>query len=63
FWITVVPAGASADTWGSYQYVPDGARAIALDLPTVAGAYELRLHANYPKQTTNVVHQLPIRVD
>nr|MDQ3370427.1 hypothetical protein [Myxococcota bacterium] len=63
FWITVVPAGASGDTWGSYQYVPTGARAMALDLPEQAGAYELRLHANYPKLTTNVVHRLPIRVE
>ncbi len=63
FWVTVIQAGAPDDKWGNWEYVKDGARAISLGVPTQAGAYEIRLHANYPKQTTNVVHRASIRVE
>jgi hypothetical protein len=63
FWATVVEAGTADDRWGQWDYVPDGARTFSLGVPDKPGAYEVRLHANYPKLTTNVVHRAAIRVE
>ena len=63
FWVTVVPAGAADSTWAAYEYVPAGARHLQLAAPTTAGDYEVRLHANYPTKTTNLVHRVAIRVE
>jgi len=63
FWITLVAGGTPDSTWGTYEYVPDNARRMTLEAPAAAGDYEIRLHANYPKQTTNVVHRAAIRVE
>jgi serine/threonine-protein kinase len=63
FWATVVARDAADNSWGSYEYVPDGAKALQLPVPSNAGEYEVRLHANYPKQTTNVVHRIAIDVE
>ncbi len=62
FWITIVAGNTPDSTWGSYEYVPDHARRMRLDAPTVPGDYEIRLHANYPKKTTNVVHRAAVHV-
>jgi hypothetical protein len=63
FWITVVEAGAADNTWGAYEYVPAGARRIQLAAPAKPGNYEVRLHANYPTKSTNVVHRVAITVE
>ncbi len=63
FWITVVEKGASDTVWGTYEYVKDGATTTTLAMPAKAGNYEIRLHANYPRLTTNVVHRVSIRVE
>ncbi|HSK01664.1 MAG TPA: serine/threonine-protein kinase [Kofleriaceae bacterium] len=63
FWVTVIEAGTPDDRWGQWDYVTDGARTFSLGVPDKPGAYEVRLHANYPKQTTNVVHRAAIRVE
>ncbi|MBL0216228.1 MAG: serine/threonine protein kinase [Myxococcales bacterium] len=63
FWVTTVKAGSLDTVWGKYAYVPDSARKMSIDLPTEPGDYEIRLHANYPKQSTNVVYRVPIRLD
>jgi hypothetical protein len=63
FWITVVPAGAADSAWAAYEYVPAGARHLQLTAPTTGGDYEVRLHANYPTKTTNLVHRVAIRVE
>jgi serine/threonine-protein kinase len=63
FWITVVPAGAEDTAWGAYEYVPAGARRMQLAAPTKPGDYEVRLHANYPTKSTNLVHHVAIRVE
>jgi len=63
FWITIVARDTPDSTWGTYEYVPEGARGLKLEAPAAAGDYEVRLHANYPKQTTNVVHRATIRVE
>jgi hypothetical protein len=62
FWITIVAQGTADTSWGTYEYVPAGARRMKLAAPTAAGEYEVRLHANYPKQTTHVVHRAALRV-
>jgi hypothetical protein len=63
FWVTVVAADAADDRYGKWDYVADGARHFKLAVPTAAGDYEVRLHANYPKKSTNVVFRARIHVD
>jgi hypothetical protein len=63
FWITIVPRGAGDTTYGTWQYVTDGARTMPFKMPAAVGDYEIRLHANYPRLTTNVVHRAQIRVE
>jgi hypothetical protein len=63
FWITVVQKGAGDSSYGTWSYVPDGARTMQFKMPTAVGDYEIRLHANYPRLSTNVVHRAPIRVE
>jgi len=63
FWITIVPRDTPDSTWGTYEYVPEDARRMKLAAPAAAGDYEVRLHANYPKKTTNVVHRAAVRVE
>ena len=63
FWVTIVEAGAADNTWGAYEYVPPDARHMQLTAPTKPGDYEVRLHANYPTKTTNLVHRVAIHVE
>jgi len=63
FWITVIDADAPDSKYGTWAYVAAGAREATLAVPSTAGEYELRLHANYPRLGTNVVHRVRIRVD
>ncbi len=63
FWITVVPRGAADTAYAAWSYVPDGAKTMPFKMPTNAGDYEIRLHANYPRLSTNVVHRAAIRVE
>jgi hypothetical protein len=62
FWLTIVAKGSADGTWGSYQYVPDGARTLEIR-PPVAGDFEVRLHGNYPTLSTHVVDRHPLHVD
>jgi eukaryotic-like serine/threonine-protein kinase len=63
FWVTIVEAGAADSSWGAYEYVQPGARRMQLAAPTKPGDYEVRLHANYPTKTTNLVHRVAIHVE
>jgi hypothetical protein len=63
FWITVIEAGEADTGWGKWEYVPKDARSMSLAVPDKAGTYEVRLHANYPKKSTNVVYRRPLRVE
>ena len=63
FWITVTAAGEPDDTWGKYEYVPDGAKHMTLQMPPTPGEYEVRLHANYPAKTTNLVYRAKLKVE
>ena len=61
-WVTVSQAGTPASSYGVWSYVEDGAKSITLKAPDVAGAYELRLHTDYPKKTYNVRQMVPFTV-
>jgi hypothetical protein len=63
FWITVVERGAANTMYGTWKYVSPGARTDELAAPNAPGDYELRLHANYPTVSTNVVHRAAFRVE
>ena len=62
FWITIVPDGERDDAWGKYEYVGADAPGVELTAPDAPGAYEIRLHGNYPTKTTNVVDRVRIDV-
>ncbi|HEU4616291.1 MAG TPA: hypothetical protein VFS15_29535, partial [Kofleriaceae bacterium] len=62
FWVTVVKPDVAADSYGAYDYVPPGARKMMFEVPKEPGDYELRLHANYPTKSTNLVHRVKIHV-
>jgi hypothetical protein len=63
YWITLVKKDAADSAYGTYAYVTDGARSMQFEMPKHAGEYELRMHANYPRLSTNLVHRAPIRVE
>lgn len=63
FWVTVVEANKDASAYGHYDYVPDGAKTMTIELPSAPGEYEVRLHANYPTKSTNVVHRVHLRIE
>ncbi len=63
FWITIVEVGKPDDAYGSYEYVQDDARKVTIAAPTAPGDYEVRLHANYPTKSTNLVHRARIRIE
>ncbi|MCA9677514.1 MAG: hypothetical protein KC464_20995, partial [Myxococcales bacterium] len=63
FWATIVAAGQPDSSWGSWSYVAAAARTVTLTAPATAGAYELRLHAHYPRKTSDVVHRETIQVE
>jgi hypothetical protein len=63
FWVTIVAHDAAASSWGDWAYVPQAARTLTLAVPDAPGDYEVRLHANYPTEMTNVVHRVRLRVD
>jgi hypothetical protein len=62
FWVTVVNAKIADSSYGDYEYVPDKATSMTLDTPRIPGDYEVRLHANYPRQSTNVVFRVGVQV-
>ena len=62
-WVTVIEAGKPASQYGTWEYVADGATTAKLAAPSKPGAYEVRLHTDYPKKSTNVVHTVPLTVD
>jgi hypothetical protein len=62
YWITLVKVGTPDSSYGTWEYLVDKARAAKLTAPTDAGAYEVRLHANYPTKTSNVVFRRPLTI-
>jgi hypothetical protein len=48
YWLTLAPAGAGDEAWGTWHYVPMGATADSVK-PTQPGDYEVRLHDLYPQ--------------
>ncbi|MGE0871914.1 MAG: protein kinase [Kofleriaceae bacterium] len=62
FWITVVPRKQPDSKWGQWEYLTIGATELKLKMPSEPGEYEIRLHANYPRMATNVVHRVVVRL-
>jgi hypothetical protein len=62
YWVTVVTPDTPDDQWAEWAYVTDGARDAVLAAPAQAGRYEVRLHGNYPTQTTNVLDRVAVDV-
>jgi hypothetical protein len=62
FWLTVVRPDAGPDSYGKYEYVPANARKMLFEMPKEEGDWELRMHANYPTKSTNLVHRVKIHV-
>lgn len=62
YWITIIDPGAADSEWGAWVYVEDGATSTTLKAPETPGAYEIRLHANYPAKPYEVVQRSPLTV-
>jgi serine/threonine protein kinase len=62
FWVTVTKPEADNNSYGAYEYVPPDAKTMTFEAPKIAGDYEIRLHANYPTKSTNLVHRVKIHV-
>ena len=62
FWITIVQANASDASYGTYEYIADKAMMTRLAAPAKAGDYEVRLHANYPTKSTNIVFRVSVQI-
>jgi hypothetical protein len=63
FWITVVARDAPLDKYEHYEYVAQDAKTAKIAAPAAPGDYEVRLHANYPTKSTNVVHRAKLHVE
>jgi hypothetical protein len=62
FWITTAKAGDADTEYGKWEYVPAAAKSLMLELPSEPGDYEVRLHANYPTRSTNVVFRARVQL-
>jgi hypothetical protein len=63
YWAAIVAVGKPDSEWGVWAYVPQHARKLSLKAPAAPGAYEVRLHGNYPTRSYNVVHRVRITVE
>ncbi len=63
YWVTVVAPTAADSSYQAWAYVAPDARTASLPAPTTPGRYEVRLHANYPKKTANVVFRAPVTIE
>jgi hypothetical protein len=63
YWAAIVAVGKPDSEWGVWEYVPKHARTLSLKAPAAPGAYEVRLHGNYPTRSYNVVHRVRITVE
>ena len=61
-WIAIVKKGSPEDEWGVWKYVDDKATSDVLVAPTEAGAYEIRLHDNYPTETNHLAASQEITI-
>jgi eukaryotic-like serine/threonine-protein kinase len=62
-WVTVIEPGKPPSSYGTWEYVADGATTAKLAAPTKPGTYEVRLHTEYPAKSFNVVHSAVLIVD
>lgn len=63
FWLTLIKKGEEDTAWGAYKYVPHGATSLELAKAKEAGEFEIRLHANHPTKSSNVIARVPIQVE
>lgn len=63
FWITILKKSLPDTTYGNWSYVKPGARSHTLRAPSSSGEYEVRLHANYPKKSINVVARKSLTIE
>ena len=61
-WITVSEAGTGESWHGAWKFVDDHATEAVIDAPKKPGAYEVRLHTDYPAKSYNLVHAEPFVV-
>lgn len=63
FWLTLIKKGENDTAWGTYKYVPHGATSLELAKAKETGEFEIRLHANHPTKSSNVITRVPIKVE
>lgn len=64
YWVNIVKAGSPESEWGSWIWVSDGTTELDIPMPrdVVEGAYEVRLHSDYPVKTFNVIDRKPVTI-
>lgn len=64
YWVNIVRAGSPESEWGSWIWVSDGTTELDIPMPrdVVEGAYEVRLHSDYPVKTFNVIDRKPVTI-
>lgn len=61
-WIAIVEKSKPETDWGVWKYVEDQATSIKLTCPDVAGDYEIRLHDNYPKESSHLIYKQDLTI-
>jgi hypothetical protein len=61
-WVAVAPTGTPESTYLDWKYVDDHATKVALTAPSKEGAFEIRLHTEYPAKKFHIVHAEPFEV-
>ena len=64
YWVNIVKAGSPESEWGSWIWVSDGTTELDIPMPgdVVEGAYEVRLHSDYPVKTFNIIDRKPVTI-
>lgn len=62
FWVSLVAAGLPDTAQGVWGYVTPGTKSTTIPKATSTGEHEVRVHANYPKKSTNIVARLKLTV-
>lgn len=61
YWVTLAKVGAPDSEWGNWHYVAKGATNDSI-VAKESGAFEVRLHDLYPKNSFKVIARVPVTV-
>ncbi len=62
YWLVIAPAGAPVSYSENRVHVARSAEGAQLTAPATPGAYEVRLHGDWPAREHSMVRSVPLRV-